>query len=66
MEVLSQTDRIRLRAWPAPILVLLYVLLVKGCILDGWPGWFYALQRMLAEIMIALEIIDRKRLKKTA
>ena len=61
---LSLVDRIRLMAWPAPILVFLYVLFVKGCILDGWPGWFYALQRTLAEIMIALEIIDRSRLSK--
>lgn len=52
-------DRIRAMAWPAPPLVFLYTLLAKGCILDGWPGWFYALQRTLAEIAIALEIIDR-------
>jgi hypothetical protein len=30
-----------------------YVLAIKGCLLDGWPGWFYALQRVLAECMIA-------------
>ena len=35
-------------------------LLVKGCVLDGWAGWFYALQRLLAETMIALEVIDRR------
>jgi glycosyltransferase involved in cell wall biosynthesis len=53
-------DRIRLMAWPAPILVFLYTLLVKGCILDGWPGWLYVIQRSLAEMMLALEIIDRR------
>jgi glycosyltransferase involved in cell wall biosynthesis len=57
---LSRTDRLRLAAWPAPLSVAIYVLIAKGCLLDGWPGWFYALQRMLAEIMIALEIIDRR------
>jgi glycosyltransferase involved in cell wall biosynthesis len=57
---LSVTDRIRLRAWPAPLLVFLYTLIFRGCILDGWPGWFYVLQRTLAEIMIAIEIIDRR------
>jgi len=38
---------------------VLYVLLVKGCLLDGWAGWFYALQRVLAETTLALELIDR-------
>jgi glycosyltransferase involved in cell wall biosynthesis len=57
---LRQNDRIRLFAWPAPILVFWYTLLVNGCVLEGWPGWLYVLQRTLAEIMIAVEIIDRK------
>jgi glycosyltransferase involved in cell wall biosynthesis len=57
---LSRTDRIRLAAWPAPLAVFFYTLVFKGCILDGWPGWYYALQRMLAETLIALEIIDRQ------
>ena len=57
---LSRTDRIRRAGWPAPVLVLFYVLIVKGCAIDGWPGWFYALQRMLAETMIALEVLDRR------
>ena len=57
---LGVSDRIRLAAWPAPLAVVVYTLFVKGCLLDGWPGWSYALQRMLAEIMIALEIIDQR------
>jgi len=28
--------------------------------LDGWPGWYYALQRLCAETLIALEILDRR------
>jgi glycosyltransferase involved in cell wall biosynthesis len=59
-ENLSSTDRLRRMGWPAPILVFFYVLFVKGCILDGWAGWLYALQRVLAESMIALELIDRR------
>ena len=47
-------------AWPSPILVFLYTLLAKGCILDGWPGWFYVMQRTLAETMIAIELVDRR------
>jgi hypothetical protein len=57
---LRRADRIRRMAWPAPILIFFYTLLVKGCLFNGWPGWFYALQRTLAETMIALEIIDRR------
>jgi glycosyltransferase involved in cell wall biosynthesis len=57
---LSRADRIRLAAWPAPLFVFVYTLLIKGCLLDGWPGWFYTLQRVLAETLICLEIIDRR------
>jgi glycosyltransferase involved in cell wall biosynthesis len=57
---LSRADHIRLMGWPAPIAVLLYVLFVEQCVLDGWPGWYYALQRLLAETLLALEIIDRR------
>ena len=46
--------------WPAPILVFLYTLVWKRCILDGWAGWLYVLQRTLAEVMLALEIVDRR------
>jgi glycosyltransferase involved in cell wall biosynthesis len=56
---LRGVDRIRLLAWPAPIFVLIYTLFMKRCILDGLPGWLYALQRTLAELMIAMEIVDR-------
>ena len=57
---LRRSDRLRLMAWPAPPLVFLYTLLVKGCLLQGWPGWLYTLQRTLAEILVAIEIIDRR------
>ena len=53
-------DRLRLVGWLAPFAVLVYVLLIKGCILDGKPGWHYALQRVLAEILLALELVDRR------
>ena len=57
---LRRPDKIRLMAWPSPILIFLYTLLAKGCILDGWSGWFYVLQRTLAETMIAIELVDRR------
>jgi hypothetical protein len=46
--------------WPAPIGVFFYTLLVKGCLLDGWAGWYYVLQRVIAEALIALELADRR------
>jgi glycosyltransferase involved in cell wall biosynthesis len=57
---LTRADRLRRMAWPAPLGVLFYALLAKGCILDGWPGWFYALQRLVAEALIALAVLDRR------
>jgi glycosyltransferase involved in cell wall biosynthesis len=57
---LSRIDRIRVAAWPAPLAVLVYTLFIKGCLLDGWPGWYYVLQRVLAETLICLEIVDRR------
>jgi hypothetical protein len=37
-----------------------YVMVAKLCILDGWPGWHYTMQRVLAEVLISLELVDRK------
>jgi glycosyltransferase involved in cell wall biosynthesis len=57
---LRGTDKIRLMGWPAPIGVFFYTLFVKGSLFDGWPGWYYALQRTTAEMLTALEILDRR------
>lgn len=57
---LNWRDRVRRLGWPAPFAVLIYALLLKGCLLDGWPGWYYALQRVTAEALIAIELLDRR------
>jgi hypothetical protein len=57
---LGRIDRIRLAAWPAPLAIFIYTLIIKGCLLDGWPGWYYAFQRLLFETMLALELIDQR------
>lgn len=59
-KALSWPDRVRRTGCFAPLLVLPYVLFAKGCVLDGRAGWFYALQRLIAETMIALELLDRR------
>jgi len=62
---LTRADKIRRMGWPAPLGVLFYTLIMKGCLLDGWPGWYYALQRLIAETLIAREILGR-RLRRTS
>jgi hypothetical protein len=57
---LSRVDRLRLMGWPAPLGILFYTLFAKGCLLDGWRGWYYGLQRLVAEALIALEINERR------
>lgn len=57
---LSWRDRVRRLGWPAPVAVFAYVLFCQGCLLDGWAGWYYALQRAIAEGLIALELLERR------
>lgn len=57
---LSFVDRVRRCGWPAPFLVVAYVLIVKRALLDGRAGWFYAFQRLCAEVLLALELLDRR------
>lgn len=52
-------DRLRKTRVLAPLVTPLYCLFVKGLILDGWPGWYYTLQRTYAELLLALELLDR-------
>ena len=51
-------DRIRKVKYIAPFIILVYCLILKGGILDGWRGWYYAFQRMLAEILLSIYIIE--------
>lgn len=53
-------DGIRKKIVFAPILTLFYCLLYKGLLLDGWPGWYYTGQRVLAELMLSLALLDNK------
>jgi hypothetical protein len=55
---LSWGDRLRKRKVFAPFVILIYCLILKGAILDGWQGWYYAFQRTLAELLLAIHIIE--------
>jgi glycosyltransferase involved in cell wall biosynthesis len=57
---LGRADRLRLLILPAPVLMVLYVLFIKRCLLDGWSGWYYTLQRGCAETMLSIELLDRR------
>lgn len=57
---LKWQDRIRLLIGVAPPLMFLYVYMLRGGILDGARGLFYALQRAYAELLLSLELLDRK------
>ncbi|MDE2465395.1 MAG: glycosyltransferase family 2 protein, partial [Alphaproteobacteria bacterium] len=58
--LLSLSDKVRLTCWIAPLVILPYVLLRKGCLFDGIAGWRYALERLFAEIAIALALLERR------
>lgn len=53
-------DRLRHTGWAAVPATLFYTLVVKGTLLDGWRGWFYTQQRVLAEIMLALRLLEKR------
>jgi glycosyltransferase involved in cell wall biosynthesis len=54
---LKWSDRIRKLRLPAPFVVLLYCLIAKGGLFQGRAGWFYAFQRMTAELILSLHLV---------
>lgn len=62
---LSFGDRLRKQTLIAPFVVLLYCLILKGGILDGWQGWYYAFQRTLAEILLTIRLIEAQKIMRS-
>jgi glycosyltransferase involved in cell wall biosynthesis len=62
---LSMADRIRRMRVVAPLAVMFYCVIIRGGVLDGWPGFYYAFQRMLAELLLALYLIEHDLGKKS-
>jgi glycosyltransferase involved in cell wall biosynthesis len=52
-------DRLRLIPPLMPIAAFLYCLFGKGLILDGRSGLFYALQRLVAEAILSLMVLEK-------
>jgi glycosyltransferase involved in cell wall biosynthesis len=55
---LGLADRIRRWRFVMPPAMLFYCLIVRGGIFDGWPGFYYAFQRALAELMLSFHLIE--------
>jgi glycosyltransferase involved in cell wall biosynthesis len=57
VEELNFQDRLRRKIIFAAPAIFLYLLLVRGLILDGWRGWYYVFQRTLAEVLLSVRLI---------
>jgi glycosyltransferase involved in cell wall biosynthesis len=57
---LNLKERLRKMIVLVPPLTLVYCLFYKGLILDGWSGVLYTLQRVYAELLLSLKLLDAK------
>lgn len=57
-ERLGLIDVMRRSKVLAPFVLLFYCLILQRGVLDGWAGWYYALQRALAETLLAIRLIE--------
>ena len=53
---LALTDRMRRWIVVVPPATLVYCLILRGGILDGWQGFYYAFQRTVAELMLSVNL----------
>jgi glycosyltransferase involved in cell wall biosynthesis len=57
---LDWKDRLRKQIVVVPFLTLVYCLVCKRLVLDGRAGLSYALQRMYAELLLSLKLLDAR------
>jgi glycosyltransferase involved in cell wall biosynthesis len=60
LSTLTAQDRLRRKIFFAAPVMFLYLLFVRGLILDGWPGWFYVAQRTIAELLLSLRLLTER------
>jgi glycosyltransferase involved in cell wall biosynthesis len=60
-ESLNFAARVRKLRVVAPFAVLLQTLFVKGLILDGIPGLVYTFERVVAEVILSIELLRPRR-----
>ena len=53
---LGLADRMRRWVVVVPPVMLVYCLVVRGGVLDGWQGFYYAFQRTVAELMLSVNL----------
>jgi glycosyltransferase involved in cell wall biosynthesis len=53
---LALADRMRRWIVVVPPVMFVYCLIVRGGILDGWQGFYYAFQRTVAELMLSINL----------
>jgi len=58
--LLNRQDRLRKRIYFAPAAIFIYLLFVRGLILDGWQGWYYVCQRTVAELLLSLRLLTER------
>jgi glycosyltransferase involved in cell wall biosynthesis len=54
---LNLPDRLRRTGWANVLVILPYALLLRGLIWDGLPGLLYAMERLYAELILALHVL---------
>jgi glycosyltransferase involved in cell wall biosynthesis len=57
---LSAIDKLRLALIVMPPAMFLYCYILRGGVLDGGKGLFYALQRAVAEAILSLHLLERR------
>jgi glycosyltransferase involved in cell wall biosynthesis len=53
---LDPKDRLRRWCVVVPPAMFVYCLIVRGGVLDGWQGFYYAFQRTVAELMLSVNL----------
>jgi glycosyltransferase involved in cell wall biosynthesis len=57
---LGVADRLRRTGWLAPIVIVPYILIIRGGLLDGWRGLSYAFQRAQVELLLAFCLMQAR------
>lgn len=63
---LGLADRLRLLIVVAPPMMFVLCFFGRGGVLDGWRGLYYALQRTAAELILSLNLVERRVLGRRA
>jgi glycosyltransferase involved in cell wall biosynthesis len=53
-------DKLRRSASLAPVAVFCYLLFARGLWRDGWHGWYYTIERTIAELILLLCVLEQR------